>query len=119
MPLQPSQPFLHMEAASGAAVVRPTEEAFQEPNVDMTGERLFRLADELGPQTLQLDLVAVRFLTSLGLGKLITLHKRAANAGGRLTLTGVCPLVYEVFDVTRLTLLLDVHRGGAEDVEAA
>ncbi len=82
-----------------------------------TGERLLRLADELGPRGLHLDLAAVRFLSSTGLGKLVGLHHRVAARGGRLTLTRVSPLVYEVFEITRLVRLLDVHRGG--DAEAA
>jgi anti-anti-sigma factor len=61
-----------------------------------------------------LDLAAVRFVSGTGLGKLVALHHRVAARGGRLTLTRVDPLVYEV---TRLTRLLDVHRGG--DAEAA
>jgi anti-anti-sigma factor len=119
MPLQATNPPPHVEAAGGTVVVRLPEEAFREANVGLTGKRLFQLADDLGPQGLHLDLAAVQFLTSTGLGKLVALHKRVAAAGGRLTLTRVCPQVYEVFEVTRLTQLLDVRQTGANNAEAA
>src|SRR5207249_3696292 len=119
MPPEAPSPLLHVDAVSGVTVIRLAEDALREANVGQTGKRLFRLADDLGPRGLQLDLAAVQFLTSIGLGLLVALHKRVAAAGGRLTLTGVCPLVFEVIEVTRLTQLLDVRRGGAEDAEAA
>jgi anti-sigma B factor antagonist len=66
---------------------------------------------------LQLDFATVRFLSSTGLGQLIALHHRVASQGGRLTLTRVNPLVYEVFAITRLVRQIDVQRDG--DSEAA
>jgi anti-anti-sigma factor len=119
MPPPDPDSLLHVEAAGDAVVVRLAGEAFYEENVGLVGERLFRLADGLGPRALRLDLAAVGFLSSTGLGMLWSLHKRVAAAGGRLSLTRVAPLVYEVFEVTQLTSRLEVHRAGAEDAETA
>src|SRR5262249_55967663 len=119
MPLETSSPHLYVEACGGAVMVRLSAEAFREVNVGPTGKRLSQLADDLGPRGLELNLAAVQFLTSIGLGLLVTLHKRVNAAGGRLTITHVCPLVYEVIEVTRLTQLLDVRREGEDNAEAA
>jgi anti-anti-sigma factor len=105
-------PRSHVEAG-GAAVVRLTETEFHESNVGLTGKRLVRLAEQVGPRGIELDLAAVGFLTTTGLGELVSLHHRVAAAGGRLTLTRVCSPVFEVFEVTRLTKLLDVQRADA------
>jgi anti-anti-sigma factor len=119
MPPQAPDSLLHVEAAGDPVVVRLADEAFYEENVVPTGERLSRLADGLGPRALRLDLAAVGFLSSSGLVMLVGLHKLVAAAGGRLRLTQLSPRVYEVFEITKLTSRLDVHRAGAEDAEAA
>jgi anti-anti-sigma factor len=119
MPSEAPNPHLQVHTTGCATVVRLAEEALREANVGPTGKRLFRLVDDLGQRTLRLDLAAVAFLTSVGLALLVSLHKRVAAAGGRLTITRVCPLVYEAIEVTRLTQLLDVRRDGEDNVEAA
>ena len=117
MPPHDPSPLLHVEKGGDAVVVRLTEEAFREENLGRTQERLFRLADGLGPRALQLDLAAVGFLSSSGLVMLVGLHKLVAAAGGRLRLTQLSPRVYEVFEITKLTSLLDVQRARADDAE--
>jgi anti-anti-sigma factor len=119
MPQPDRSPLLHVEVNGDAVVVRLTGEALRQENVGLTGERLFLLADDLGPRALHLDLAAVQFLSSPGLNMLWALHKRVAASGGRLSLIQVSPLVYEVFEVTRLTLRLDVHRARVDDAETA
>jgi anti-anti-sigma factor len=73
-------------------------------------KELSALAGRLGGRWLQLDLSAVHFLTSTGVGKLLALYKQVRAEGGRLSLRNVRPQVYEVFAVTHLTGLLDVHQ---------
>ena len=119
MPPQDPSPLLHVEVSGDTVVVRLTGEAFREENVGPTGERLFRLADDLGPRALHVDLAAVKFLSTTGLNMLWALHKRVAASGGRFSVIQVSPLVYEIFEVTQLTLQLDVHRARAEDAETA
>jgi anti-anti-sigma regulatory factor len=55
---------------------------------------------------LLLDFSHVEYLNSLELGTLITLHKKARAAGGRLTL-------FKLFSVTRLDTLLEICREDA------
>ena len=119
MPPQDPDSLLHVEAAGDAVVARIAEKAFYEENVNLIGERLFRLADGLGPRALHVDLAAVRFLSTTGLNMLWALHKRVAASGGRFSVIQVSPLVYEVFKVTQLNTLLDVHKAGADDAETA
>jgi anti-anti-sigma factor len=55
---------------------------------------------------LDLDCGNVTLVTGSGLGRLVALHKRL---GGRLTISNVNEKIYEVFETTRLTRLLDVR----------
>jgi anti-sigma B factor antagonist len=74
------------------------------------GDFLLALAGGLGGGRLELDLGNVRYLCATCLGRLITLDRRLRAAGGRLTLLGVTPAVYEIFEVTHLTTVLDLHQ---------
>jgi anti-anti-sigma factor len=58
---------------------------------------------------LHLDFRDVRFVTASGLGQLVVLHQVLRARGGRLTLTGLSAHLREVFEVTRLTRVLDVR----------
>jgi anti-anti-sigma factor len=59
---------------------------------------------------LLLDLSHVECLNSVELGTLITMHKQARAAGGRLTLFNLSADVFKLFSVTRLDTLLEICR---------
>jgi anti-anti-sigma factor len=58
---------------------------------------------------LHLDFRDVRLVTASGLGQLVVLHQALRARGGRLTLGGLSAHLREVFEVTRLTRVLDVR----------
>jgi anti-anti-sigma regulatory factor len=71
-----------------------------------------------------LDLGGVRVPTAGGVGRLVALHTRLRASGGRLVLCNVGQRAFEVFELTRLTELLDVRpagvdQEGAKDLTAA
>ncbi len=67
-----------------------------------------RLSDELGRITeseshqLIVDLAEVRFISSAGLGALVSMAARANTLGGRVILAGASPFVQGVLDTTHL-----------------
>jgi anti-anti-sigma regulatory factor len=63
-------------------------------------------------RTLALDLSGVKVPTAGGLGQLVALNNRLLALGRRLVLCNVGPGAFEVFELTRLTELLDVRRQG-------
>jgi anti-sigma B factor antagonist len=69
--------------------------------------------DELGRTKLLLDLSNVEFLSSAGVGKLITLNRKVDRLGGRLVLCNVAPSVDEVFGIVRrlFTVFTDEEEG--------
>ena len=56
-----------------------------------------------------LDLNAVAFADSTGLGAILVCTHRAAPSGGKLRICGLRPLVQEMFHVLRLDRMVDVH----------
>ena len=68
---------------------------------------------------LVIDLSDVDFVDSAGIGLLVTAHRRAAQTGGRLVLTGVNDVVAHVLALTRTDRLLTVAPSVERAVAAA
>jgi len=81
-----------------------------EQNIQLIGEQLFRLVDELGRRKLLLNFGNVEYLSSAALGKFITLNKKVNAAGGRLILCNIDPQIYEVFELTKLNKLFNIKK---------
>jgi anti-anti-sigma factor len=62
-----------------------------------------------GSRKVLLDLNAVAFADSTGLGAILVCLHRAAAAGRKLRICGLRPLVQEMFHVLRLDRMVDVH----------
>lgn len=56
-----------------------------------------------------LDLNAVAFADSTGLGAILVCLHRTAATGGKLRICGLRPLVQEMFHVLKLDRMVDVH----------
>jgi anti-anti-sigma factor len=80
-----------------------------EDNAQIFDAQIASLVEKQQGQHLILNLAAVEYLTSTVLGKLVSLHHRLRQQGGRLTVTNTQAVVWEIFTVTRLNQVLDVH----------
>lgn len=81
-----------------------------EQNIQIIGEQLFSLVDEVGRRKVLLNFGNVEFLSSAALGKLIALHKKLQQVGGRLILCNIDPEIYEVFEITRLDKFFNIRK---------
>ncbi len=102
--------LLEAEVRGGVARVFVRETELDAARAQALGDYLLALAGRLGGGQLEVDLGEVRGLCSSGLGKLVALDRRLRAAGGRLTFLGVTSPVYEVFELTHLTDVLDVRQ---------
>jgi anti-sigma B factor antagonist len=101
---------VRVERKDGDVVVHLIDcDALNDQSMLALKTELVALVENLGAVHVLLDLTGVRIVTSDGLGLIIILHTKLQAAGGRLTITGVNPAVYEVFEVTQLTRLFDVR----------
>ena len=86
-----------------------------ESNIQIIGTHKFRLVEDDGRKDIILDFSNVEYLSSAALGKLITMEKKVKAARGRLRLCSIRPEIYEVFAITKLNKLFQIH----EDQEQA
>src|SRR6266581_5234347 len=103
---QPKRRRLEVEDIGDVTVVSFTDKKIlDEQNIQVIGEQLFSLVDELGRRKLLLNFGNVEYLSSAALGKFITLNKKVQAAGGRLILCNIDPQIREVFEITKLDKL--------------
>jgi len=81
-----------------------------ENNIQMIGEDLFRLVDELGRKKVLLNFSNVEFLSSAVLGKLVSLNRKLQAVRGKLILCGISKEIREVFEITKLDKLFTIHK---------
>ncbi len=62
-----------------------------------------------GVTRIHLNLEQVEFINSSGLGALISTMKEVRLNKGRLTLSDLAPYVKEIFDITQLTHVFEIH----------
>jgi anti-sigma B factor antagonist len=87
----------------------------EDVNLEQFGHELFALVEQFGCRRLVVDLHEVRVVTSAGLGKMITLHRKMHRHEGHVVFCDVQPAVDEVLRTSRLITYLSV----AADQEAA
>jgi anti-sigma B factor antagonist len=107
MPLPSVRPP-HEPACGDVPLARLNVTSLSESNVEHVGQQLLGLAEK--QKDLRLDLGELEYLTSSGLGLFLTLHKKVREAGGQLSLHNVGEFPYELFTVTLLHTVLDVHQ---------
>src|SRR5262245_21856753 len=97
MPAQPRR-HLEVEEIGEVTVVHFTErKILDEPHIQILGEQLLSLVDELGRRQLVLDFGNVEYLSSAALRKLVALNKKLNAVGGQLTLCNLAPQIYNIF----------------------
>jgi anti-sigma B factor antagonist len=102
---------LEVEDMGDIAVVNFIDKKIlDEQNIQMIGDDLFRLVDELGRRKILLNFSNVEFLSSAALGKLITLNRKVQAVKGKLVLCGLTNDILEVFAITKLDKLFTIHR---------
>jgi anti-anti-sigma factor len=116
MPTPPDRPNLKVEQTETGVVVHLVGcGSLNEQTTPDVEQQLIGLAAELGSVHMIVDLAAVHYMSSIGLGMLIGLRQKLRSAGGQLSTCGVREEIYDMFDATRLTRLLDVHRDREPD----
>lgn len=79
----------------------------EEFNLEQLGHELFALVEQYGCRKLVVSLGRVEYLTSSGIGKLITLHRKMHRQGG---LVVFCDIQKPVEDILRASKLLGYFR---------
>lgn len=80
-----------------------------EANIQAIGEEIAAIIDQAPVPNLLLSFSNVDHLSSAALGALITINNKVKSKGGALRLANIDPQIYEVFMITRLNKLFDIH----------
>jgi anti-anti-sigma factor len=89
---------------------------------DAIRDQLLAVAVQSQARNAILDFRHVRFLSSTCFRPLLSLHKLLRKQNGKLLLCGLCPEVFEIFEVTRLICTKGITRAPFEvfpDIPAA
>lgn len=104
------QSHLKVSKSDGVTVVEFADrKILDELSISEIRDELTKLASEPETSKLLLSFQNVEHLSSAALGVLITLNKQVAERKGRLKLSDITPQIYEVFKITRLNKLFDIH----------
>ncbi|MCR9217274.1 MAG: STAS domain-containing protein [Phycisphaerales bacterium] len=89
-----------------------------EANIQRIGEEISEIIDGDARPKLLISFSNVDHLSSAALGTLITIHNRLKQKGGQLRLANIDPQIYEVFMITKLNKLFDIHESRDEAMES-
>lgn len=80
-----------------------------EANIQQIGEEIVELIDTDPSPKLLISFSNVDHLSSAALGTLINIHNKIKAKEGQLRLTEIDPQIYEVFVITKLNKLFQIH----------
>ena len=101
---------LSVSVEGDVKVVQLTDrKILDEVSIMRIGESLEELAAQSSPPKLVLDFTNVGHMSSSALGMLITLQKHICQRGGGLRMCCIQPTIYEIFVITRLNEIFQIH----------
>lgn len=77
--------------------------------IQRIGQDLLKLVEAQSAPKMLLDFSGVQHLSSAALGVLITVHNKVKARGGKMALCQIAKPIFEVFRITKLDRLLQVH----------
>ncbi|MBI5365863.1 MAG: STAS domain-containing protein [Planctomycetes bacterium] len=80
-----------------------------ETSLQEMARKLMRLAEDCARGKLVIDFGKVDYLSSAVLGKIVAVHKKLASEQGQLRLCNVRPSIREVFKITNLDKVVEIH----------
>jgi anti-sigma B factor antagonist len=81
-----------------------------EANILQIGEEISRLVDAEARPKVLISFSNVDHLSSAALGTLITINNKVRGKDGQLRLANIDPQIYEVFVITKLNKLFQIHK---------
>jgi anti-anti-sigma factor len=106
----PSADHITVTKRDGVNIVEFNDrKILDELSIRELGEQLNEVVDSESPVRILLNFQQVEHLSSAALGMLITLDKRVKESKGSLRLSNINTQIYEVFKITRLNKMFQIH----------
>ncbi len=80
-----------------------------EANIQQIGEEITRIVSDRSEPKVLISFENVDHLSSAALGTLITINNKIRSKDGQLRLANIDPQIYEVFVITKLNKLFQIH----------
>ena len=81
-----------------------------EANIQQIGDEINRIIENASVPKLLISFENVDHLSSAALGTLITINNKIRQKDGQLRLANISPQIYEVFAITKLNKLFQIHK---------
>ncbi len=88
-----------------------------EANIQQIGDEISSIIDDQDSPQLVVSFANVEHLSSAALGTLITIHNKVKARSGQLRLAKIDPQIYEVFVITKLNKLFNIHDTSQEALD--
>ena len=110
---------LRIQNVDGVSQVRFTDRnILDEANIQQIGEEVKAIIEAEPAPKLLINFTDVDHLSSAALGTLITINNRVRALKGQLRLSNIDPQIYQVFVITKLNKLFEIHES-AEKARAS
>ncbi len=116
-PRKESEMNLQIEDKGAAVLMEIKEERLDAHNSGELKSQMLKLFED-GKHNLVVDLQAVRFVDSSGLGALVSGFKNASSRNGSLKLSGLQLQVKSMFELTRLHRVFEIFTDTSEALES-
>ena len=110
---------IQISESNDVTVVRFVDrKILDEANIQQIGEEITSIIESHPKPKLLISFANVDHLSSAALGTLITISNRVRAAGGQLRLADIDPQIYEVFVITKLNKLFQIHETAADALKS-
>ena len=104
------RPQIEVEYAQNTVIATLTDERIlDEADIRGLEGSIMPLIESSGNINLVLDFSNVRFMSSAILGLLIRISRKIYESQGQMKLCGINPKIKEIFKITRLDRVFDIH----------
>jgi len=111
--------LLTSETIGNVGVVRfATSRILDASNVDQIGEEFTHLVKEEKMTKMVVNFQNIEYMSSAVIGKLITLNKSVASAGGKVKFCCIDEGVMEIFTIMRLDKLIKIYENEEEALDS-
>lgn len=111
------QPRINVEILEGTTIITfMDQKILEETQIQALEHSVLPVIEQTQSPTVVLDFVNVRFLSSAVLGLLIRISKKVYQKNGQLRLCSIHPKIFEIFKITRLDKVFDIHQDREEAV---
>jgi len=86
----------------------------EEAVIQQIGDEIIAIIEQAAVPKVLVNFEAVEHLSSAALGMLITINNKVRQRGGQLRLCGINDQIYEIFTMTKLNKLFQIHKTAAD-----